>query len=189
MPPDATATKARILDAAFTEFAEYGLAGARVDRIADKAEVNKRSIYVHFGNKEDLFDLVVARALAELSRPAFTTEDIPGYAAAVFDYMLANPQVRRLASWARMERPEPTTAETNVYRPKVEAIAEAQQRAAIAAGPDPVDILALVIGMTSAWFSAPPALRSLAPDPPWSPERLAHHRAALIAAVHTLTNP
>jgi AcrR family transcriptional regulator len=37
-------TKTRILDAAFREFAEHGLAGARVDRIAKSAERNKNLI-------------------------------------------------------------------------------------------------------------------------------------------------
>ena len=55
MPRDSNATKARLLDAAFAEFAAYGIAGARVDRIAEAAGANKRLIYVYFGNKEQLF--------------------------------------------------------------------------------------------------------------------------------------
>ena len=37
---DAEASRARILDAATAEFAAFGLAGARVDRIADAADAN-----------------------------------------------------------------------------------------------------------------------------------------------------
>ena len=37
MPPDASATKARLLQAATEEFTAYGMAGARVDRIAARA--------------------------------------------------------------------------------------------------------------------------------------------------------
>ncbi len=46
MPPDSTETKRRLLAAAAEEFARYGLAGARVDRIAEAAGANKRQRYV-----------------------------------------------------------------------------------------------------------------------------------------------
>lgn len=59
---DPEATKARILEAAITEFASLGLGGARVDTIADHAEANKRMIYHYFGNKEGLFAAVVEHA-------------------------------------------------------------------------------------------------------------------------------
>ncbi|MCU1609211.1 MAG: TetR family transcriptional regulator, partial [Pseudonocardiales bacterium] len=39
--------RARLLDAAFAEFAQHGLAGARVDRIAEAAQANKGLIYVY----------------------------------------------------------------------------------------------------------------------------------------------
>ncbi|MFD6108194.1 TetR/AcrR family transcriptional regulator, partial [Nocardia salmonicida] len=52
----ADATKARILQAATDEFATYGIAGARVDRIAKTAGANKNLIYIYFGGKDQLFD-------------------------------------------------------------------------------------------------------------------------------------
>ena len=52
-------THDRILRAALEEFAEHGLAGARVDRIARRADVNKAMIYYHFTSKEKLYDRVV----------------------------------------------------------------------------------------------------------------------------------
>lgn len=45
----------RILAAAAAEFAERGYAGARVDRIARRARVNKAMLYYHFGSKETLY--------------------------------------------------------------------------------------------------------------------------------------
>jgi len=45
----------RILDAAAAEFAERGFAGARVDRIARRARVNKAMIYYHFASKQRLY--------------------------------------------------------------------------------------------------------------------------------------
>src|SRR5690349_5666083 len=58
-PRNAAATKALLLEAATAEFAEYGFAGARIDRIAERAGANKRLLYVYFGDKNQLFDAVV----------------------------------------------------------------------------------------------------------------------------------
>lgn len=48
-------TQQKILAAATAEFAQHGLGGARVDRIASRAGANKRMLYYYFGSKEDLF--------------------------------------------------------------------------------------------------------------------------------------
>ena len=52
-------TRARILTAAFTEFAAKGFAGARVDAIARRAGSNKRMLYHYFKDKEGLFRAVL----------------------------------------------------------------------------------------------------------------------------------
>jgi AcrR family transcriptional regulator len=59
---DAAATRARILAAAKVEFAKNGLGGARVDVIAERAKVNKRMLYLYFGNKDDLFRITLEDA-------------------------------------------------------------------------------------------------------------------------------
>ncbi len=64
--PRAQITSKNILKAALQEFAQLGLAGARVDKIAQRAKVNKQILYYHFGNKEDLFRATLA---AEYDRP------------------------------------------------------------------------------------------------------------------------
>jgi AcrR family transcriptional regulator len=56
-------TQEKILDAARTEFAARGLDGARVDRIARTAGINKAMIYYHFRSKEHLYDTVVQQFL------------------------------------------------------------------------------------------------------------------------------
>jgi len=48
-------TKARILDAALSEFAARGFSGARVDVIAAQAQANKRMLYAYVGNKDALW--------------------------------------------------------------------------------------------------------------------------------------
>jgi AcrR family transcriptional regulator len=52
---DPQRTRARILAAATAEFARYGLGGARVDRIAERAGANKRMLYYYFRDKDNLF--------------------------------------------------------------------------------------------------------------------------------------
>jgi AcrR family transcriptional regulator len=52
-------SRARILAAAHAEFAQHGFDGARVDRIAALAGINKRMLYHYFGNKDDLFCAVL----------------------------------------------------------------------------------------------------------------------------------
>ncbi|MCF8572122.1 TetR family transcriptional regulator [Gordonia sp. HY002] len=180
MPPDATDTKRRILVAARAEFAQYGLAGARVDRIAEIGRVNKRSIYVHFGPKGDLFDLVVATALTEMADEVpFTAEDLPAYAGTLFDYLTARPDVLRLTSWAGLERTEASSNEVQAYEPKVRALTEVFDGRA-------VDVLALLLGQITAWPYASAALQSHATDDPWSVTRLQQHRALLVASVEAL---
>jgi AcrR family transcriptional regulator len=52
-------TREKILDTARDEFARHGLDGARVDRIAERAGVNKAMIYYHFKSKEKLYQSVI----------------------------------------------------------------------------------------------------------------------------------
>jgi len=52
-------SRARILAAAHAEFAQHGFDGARVDRIAALAGINKRMLYHYFGNKDVLFRVVL----------------------------------------------------------------------------------------------------------------------------------
>jgi TetR/AcrR family transcriptional regulator len=58
-------TRERILSAALKEFAAHGFAGARVDAIARRADINKRMLYHYFGNKEKLFRAILRQKIAE----------------------------------------------------------------------------------------------------------------------------
>ncbi len=65
-PRDADRSQRDILDAARDEFALHGLGGARMDRIAERAAVNKRLIYYYFGSKERLFLAVLERVYEDI---------------------------------------------------------------------------------------------------------------------------
>jgi TetR/AcrR family transcriptional regulator len=51
----AAATRARLIEAAGHEFAARGFDGAKVDRIAARARVNKAMLYYHFDSKAALY--------------------------------------------------------------------------------------------------------------------------------------
>ena len=69
---DPEATRRALLGAAIAEFADKGLAGSRVDEIAQRAGVNKQLVYHHFGNKEDLFREKIKRVNITTAFPEYT---------------------------------------------------------------------------------------------------------------------
>jgi AcrR family transcriptional regulator len=189
-PRDAQATQERLLTAATEEFAQFGLAGARIDRIAQRAGTNKRMIYVYFGDKDGLYDAVIQRGIAQLAEAVpLTPHDLGAFAAARFDYMLANPQLRRIVAWRTFEQIEPTDAERRSYRAKVDAIAAAQREGKLDDAISAADLFALVVRMTESWLNAPPALHAASAGNPMSSRRLAQARTALITAVGRITHP
>ncbi|RPE45906.1 TetR family transcriptional regulator [Streptomyces sp. Ag109_O5-1] len=190
MSRDSSATKARLLDAAFTEFAAYGIAGARVDRIAETAGANKRLIYVYFGNKEQLFDEVLQRAMtAGADAVPFDVEDLPGYAGAVFDHLVARPDLMRLRLWKLLERPSATGLEQDAFRNKAALVAEAQQRGDLDPAMAPDDLLTLVLAAAQAWFWAAEGVDPKEAGESWPEERLALHRSAVVEAARRMTEP
>ena len=62
---DAGRTRRRILAAALQEFSAHGFAGARVSRIARRAQANKRMLYHYYGDKEGLFRAVLRHKINE----------------------------------------------------------------------------------------------------------------------------
>jgi len=58
----------RIIDSAQGEFAREGFEGARVDRIARSAGVNKQLLFYYYQSKQGLFRAVLGRAAADLEQ-------------------------------------------------------------------------------------------------------------------------
>jgi AcrR family transcriptional regulator len=86
-----------LLEASAVEFAQKGIGGARVDKIAERAGVNKASIYTYFGKKEDLFGAALQKKLGELAEQVVVrSEDVPTYVGQLFDFLCAHPEVVRL---------------------------------------------------------------------------------------------
>ncbi|MFE5570390.1 TetR family transcriptional regulator [Amycolatopsis japonica] len=164
MVRDKEATKRKLLDAATTEFATYGIAGARVDRIAKNAGANKALIYAYFCSKEELFEKVVEEQVDLAIRTlTITPEDLPGYAGRLFDRYLEHPQLLRLMGWLRLENgfdaaPE---AEVRAHADKVAAIQAAQRAGTVPDHFDAEELLSLVVHLSILGFSSPTATRDL----------------------------
>lgn len=154
---DASATRRRLNDAARAEFAQYGIAGARVDRIAANAGVNKAQIYNYFGSKDRLFDAVWESVVQQVieSTPIDAT-DLSGYAARLADTYTQHPEIRRLVSWRRLERGHdgPHAFAVQNTKATVDAIAKAQADGAVSDHFEPGVLLALIINIASLWTTS-----------------------------------
>ncbi|MGW0810000.1 TetR family transcriptional regulator [Nonomuraea sp. NPDC002799] len=179
----AEATKSRILQAATAEFAAYGFAGARVDRIAKAASVNKNLIYVYFANKDTLFETVFAAEVAKgLDAVPFTVDDLPGYARRVHEHCHRHPEVMRLVAWHRLERadgPDPT-ATSPAYAAKLDAIGAAQREGRLGDAFSPAILLALIVALATS--DGPVG----ATAPPHRPGHADEITVAIAEAVHRL---
>lgn len=184
---DPVRSRARLLAAATDEFAEHGIAGARVDRIGASAGVNKAQIYSFFGNKDQLFDLVLkTHVVRMLDEVPFTADDLPGYAGRLFDYLLDHPYQIRLATWNRLERSskQPGAAElATLTLEKVTAVKRSQADGNVSSGLRADDILAFTMALTIAWTPVFPV-----PQGEQTPRQLRKHRGAIIEAVRRLTS-
>jgi AcrR family transcriptional regulator len=185
MAYDSAATKARILEAATTEFASHGLAGARVDRIAALAGANKQLIYAYFGSKEALFDSVMASHIEELlDAVPFDTDNLPCYAQALVDFDETHPHLGHLARWHSLERPgllwQLPYAGASMGR-KAQALAEAQAAGTINDELPPDQLLGMLLALVHGG--------SLFEDGTADPAATAARRAALAVAVRRLVAP
>ncbi|MEV8436622.1 TetR family transcriptional regulator [Actinosynnema sp. NPDC051121] len=161
MAGDAEATRRRLLDAAAAEFAEHGIAGARVDRIAAAAKSNKAQIYHYFTNKDGLFDAVMSDLAQETLREApIDPADLPEYAGRLFDRFTDNPVKERLAKWYRLEGAGYAAVEVVVAgtNDKIAAIARAQDEGLVTTRFTPVELLALVVHLSALWASTTPEM-------------------------------
>ncbi len=109
---DSERTKANILNAAETEFAEKGLYGARIDVIAEKANINKRMIYAYFESKENLYKSVLVTVYSRLTKKEINvlSEDISCKEAIrrvielYFDFLSNNPTYVSLILWENLNK-------------------------------------------------------------------------------------
>lgn len=186
---NAEATKEHIVAAAMAEFSGYGIAGARVDRIAQTAGCNKNLIYIYFGSKEKLFAAVLDRSLLQIYEAVdFTPDDLPGYAARVFEFALARPDVMRLMAWSALERrPEAIDVESRgtEFSDKVAALTAAQSDGRLPSTFDPNFLLTAIMSLATAWSALSPFGPVLDQKSLEDPARLRQNIAAAVARLAT----
>jgi AcrR family transcriptional regulator len=149
---DPEVTKARIFDAATAEFAAYGIAGARVDRIARNANANKQLIYAYFGDKRQLFQQVLEKVMLDVADAVpVDMDDVDAWVDAHLDYHRAHPEFLRLQMWEALEMgPEEIVAgaaRARRYQDKVGAMNDAQHRGVVRDDIPAAYLLALMTSM------------------------------------------
>lgn len=95
-------TRRRIIDSSREEFALFGLDGARVDRIAGRASVNKAMLYYHFQSKEnlyaavmkDFFSIITSRVSRQFADAASIEEALSGLVGIHADIIKEFPHIR-----------------------------------------------------------------------------------------------
>ena len=184
---NAEATRERILEAALAEFSAYGIAGARVDRIAQAAKCNKNLIYIYFQDKETLFTTVLREHLLRVhEEQAFTPDDLPSYAAKVFDFAMANPDLMRLLAWSALEqKAKDQTERVATLDAKVRELTDAQKAGQVGTAFPPAFLLTAVLSLATAWSAAGAFGPSLDPK---AAERKTELRQSILEAVQLLAN-
>jgi len=152
---DPERTMADIIEVATHEFSEKGLAGARIDVIAEAMRTSKRMIYYYFGSKEGLYVSVLEEAYRRIRAiesglhledlaPEDALRRLVGF---TVDYQLANPDFIRLVMTENIHRGEFLAQSKAIQRlnvPAIDAVREVYQRGVAAgvfrAGIDPVDL-------------------------------------------------
>lgn len=163
-PRDPEATRARIFDAATQEFAAYGIAGARVDRIARNAKANKQLIYAYFGDKQQLFHQVLEKAMLDVAASVSTDiDDIDAWVDAHIDYHRQHPEFLRLQMWETLElgRDEISAGERRAarYLEKTTKVEDAQRRGLLRPDLPAGYLLTLLTGMINYREALPQSAR------------------------------
>jgi AcrR family transcriptional regulator len=165
---DADRSQNTILAAARDEFAEYGLGGARMDRIAERAGLNKRLIYYYFEDKEKLFQAVLEQAYRDIREqeaqlhlldlePATAVRRLIEF---TWNYYLAHPEFMTLLNSANLHKAR-HLAESKRARelnsPLIETLAGVLERGrrdgSFRGGVDPVQLYVSIAGMAYFYLS------------------------------------
>jgi TetR/AcrR family transcriptional regulator len=185
-------TVQRILRAAEENFAERGLAGARIGAIARAARVNKALLYYYFASKEELHRFTLTTLFQQLREQANTAlhrggsprEQLLQFINGYFDFVVAHPNYPRLFGRELMsDEPRMVGLAQEQLRPLQRRLS-AVIRTGIAKGEfrrvDPRHTLFSLVGMTVFYFLAAPVLSQLWHFDPLAPPRVAARRRAVL---------
>lgn len=188
-------SRAAILQASVREFAEHGIAGARMDAIARAAHVNKALLYYYFQDKDALYEAVLDHVFSGLRsrvEPVLESNLAPRqkmleYLGTYFDYIAANPQFPRVvqAEWMRSGANSSTMQRVakEYFRPIYGKLVEVLRQGAEAGefrAVNPLDFMPSVAAMIVFYFGAAPVMKVLMKVDPLSVERIRERRAFVL---------
>ncbi|MGN6694992.1 MAG: TetR/AcrR family transcriptional regulator [Aquihabitans sp.] len=179
-------SRERLLDAALTEFAEHGFAGARVEAIAKRSGLNKQLISHYFGGKRGLYDAVMReRRLRGGGELTGTTGDAGGTLAAFFDRANADPEWVRVLLWEALDEHDddvvPALDERRVrYRERVAWVRAEQEAGRLPADLEPDLLLMTLLGAALYPVLLPDVCEIMTGDRPGDPAFDARYRAHLL---------
>ncbi len=183
---DPARTRSRILDAARTEFAAYGYAGARVDRIAAAAGANKRMLYHYFGNKRELYRMVYARQVEAHGvrvdeNPVDPIDALPYW----YDEVSRDVEWTRLLGWEALTEESLGSVGAEALRRNYDGavgwVRDAQTRGLISVELDPELFLLMTIAVNMFPLGFPQITRSVTGLSPTDEAFRARQRAFLVA--------
>ena len=189
---DTERTRRRLKEAATVEFAERGLDGTTMTRIAARAGVNKERLYSYYGDKNALWTVVLADELDRLASAVGLAgvglDDIGEFAGATYDYHAAHPELGRLLQWEGLTRaPAADAARRSAhYREKVERFAQAQRDGILDAGLDPAHLVFALIALAAWWQTVPQLAELITGANGDDVSELERRRAFVIAAARRL---
>ncbi|MFJ5991714.1 TetR family transcriptional regulator [Lentzea sp. NPDC092896] len=146
----------QLLEGALAEFAEHGIGGARVDRIATRAGVSAGLVYSFYENKEGLFEAVYDSIVEQtVTAIPIDADNLPEYAGGLYDAGLQHPEVMRFVAWYALERGDSGQAErpsvAKSMAAKTAAIEDAQRRGVVTGDRSAAELLALVLTVANMW--------------------------------------
>jgi AcrR family transcriptional regulator len=185
-------TRQRILEAARIEFAAFGLAGARVDRIARNASASKERLYAYYRKKEELFDAVLELNLTEFADAVSRHgTDLATFAGVLYDHTVTHPEHLRIIDWARLERQDglesPNVIVDAFHAHQVGWLQRLQVSGHIDGGWDPEHLSVMIFGIISCWVHEPAS--AFSPRPASDTAVIVARRASVVRAVRRLVEP
>jgi AcrR family transcriptional regulator len=151
------------------------------------ANANKAQIYHYFGDKYELFDAVLETSTEQaVGAVPIDADDLPGYAARLFDYHFDHPELLRLVTWARLEgRTTPSTQAQRgaSYQRRAKAIKQAQREGKVTDALAASQILDAVESLAVGWTAT---ARGLLVDTPKLKRERRAYRAGIAEAVQRI---
>lgn len=195
---NAEETRALLLEVASSEFAEKGVAGARVDAIVEKCGVSKNLIYHYFESKELLFVEVMEQAYAKMrtrqNEWSFVDLDpeeaIAKLTRLTFEHFRDDPDIIRLLNSENLHRAKHIAMSKSIpelYNPLISMIStiltRGQKAKIFRGGVDPIDLYITISGISYFYLSNRYTLSYVLSEDLMAPDRLERREQHMVDVI------